>query len=99
MLGPKLRAYEEMCIHVRVWVFSFSFHLLILVVKRKDSQKSELNHCTSQEPSGEKTRKEVSVLDVGGKTPENYSRENPRNQAGTENPIHIVPQVGFEPGS
>ncbi len=27
----------------------------------KDSQKSKLNHCTSQEPHGEKTRKEVSV--------------------------------------
>ncbi len=33
------------------------------------------------------------------KTPENYSKENPRNQAGTENPIHIMPPVGFEPGS
>ncbi len=35
--------------------------------KAKDSQKSELNHYTSQEPNGEKTMKEVSVLDVGGK--------------------------------
>ena len=35
----------------------------------------------------------------GRKTPENYSRENPRSQVGTENPIHIVPPVGFEPGS
>ena len=42
-----------------------SFHFL--VVKANDSQKRELNHCTSQEPKVEKTRKEVSVLDVEGK--------------------------------
>ncbi len=65
----------------------------------KDSQKRGLNHWTSQEPHGEKTRNEGSVLDVGRKIPENYSRENPRNQVGTENPIHIVPPTGFEPGS
>ena len=43
--------------------------------------------------------KEVSVLDVGGKTPDNYSRENPRSLVGTEKPIHIVHPMGFEPGS
>ena len=43
--------------------------------------------------------KEVSVLGGGGKTPKQYSRENPRNQVGTENPIHIVPSMGFEPWS
>ncbi len=32
----------------------------------------------------------------GRKTPENFSRENPHIQAGTENSIHIVPPVGFE---
>ena len=35
----------------------------------------------------------------GRKTPENSSGENPRDQVGTENPIHIVPSVGFEPGT
>ncbi len=35
--------------------------------KAKDYQKSELNHCTSQEPNGEKAMNKVSVLDVGGK--------------------------------
>ncbi len=43
--------------------------------------------------------KKVSVLDVGGKPQEIILRKTPRNQAGTENPIHIVPPVGFEPGS
>ena len=32
----------------------------------KDSQKSKLNHCTSQELHGEKIRKEVSVLYLRG---------------------------------
>ncbi len=32
--------------------------------------------------------KEVSVLGVG---------ENPRNQVGMENPIHVVHQTAFEP--
>ena len=36
--------------------------------------------------------KEIAVLEM-------YSRENPPSQVGTENPIHIVPLVGFEPGS
>ncbi len=46
------------------------FHFISFIdsgCEAKDSQKSELNHYTSQEPKGEKTRKEVSVLDVGGK--------------------------------
>ncbi len=33
-------------------------------------------------------RKDVSVVDVGAKTQEICSRENPRNQVETENPIH-----------
>ena len=33
----------------------------------KDSYKSELNYCTSQEPLGEKTKKKISFLDVGEK--------------------------------
>ena len=32
-----------------------------------DSQKSTYNHCNNLEPNEEKTRKEVSVLDVGEK--------------------------------
>ena len=36
---------------------------------------------------GEKTNGEISVLEVGArKTPENYSRENPRSRVGTEKP-------------
>ena len=42
-----------------------SVHLFIGVVN--DSQKSKLNHFISQELNREKTMKEVSVLDVGGK--------------------------------
>ncbi len=34
----------------------------------KGSQTSELNHYTSQEPHGDETRKEVSVLEFGRKT-------------------------------
>ncbi len=48
-----------------------SFHLIYSGCDAKDSQKRELNHCTSQEPNVEKTRKEVSVLDVGGKPKKN----------------------------
>ncbi len=47
-----------------------TFHFIAFIhsgCEAKDSQKSELNRYTSQEPHGEKTRKEVSVLDVGGK--------------------------------
>ncbi len=39
--------------------------------------------------------KEVSVLDVGGKPQRIIPGKNPRNQAGTENPIHIVPPGGI----
>ena len=44
---------------------------------------------------------EISVLfRCERKTPDNYySRENQRSQEGTENPIHLVPPVWFEPGS
>ena len=31
--------------------------------------------------------------------PNHYFREDPHSWVGTENPIHIVPPVGFEPGS
>ena len=55
----------------------------------KDSQKSKLNDCTSQETNREKTRKEIS---------RRFSRENSCSQVGTENPIHKVPPVGLEPG-
>ena len=52
----------------RVWLsFRFISFLNNLVAKRRILRKKELNHCTSQEPNGEKTRKEVSVLDVGEK--------------------------------
>ena len=52
-------ATKEVCYSL---VISF-----IVVMIAKDSQKSDLNHCTSQEPNGEKTRKEVLDLEVGGK--------------------------------
>ncbi len=43
--------------------------------------------------------KEVSVLDVGEKLQRNITGKNPHIQVETENPIHIVPPMGFEPGS
>ena len=61
----------------------------------KGSQKSEHNRCTRLEPNGEKTRKKVSV---GGK-PQRIIPGKKYAARGTEKPIHIVPQVGFEPGS
>ncbi len=51
-----------------------NFHFISFIYsgcEARDSQKSEPNHCTSQEPHGEKTRKEISVLDVGGKPQRN----------------------------
>ncbi len=58
----------------------------------KDSQESECNHYmyTNQEPYGEKTRKEVSVFDVG---------EKPTQSGRACYPINIVPPVRFEPGT
>ena len=47
----------------------------------------------------ERSNADTSVLDVGGKTQENYSRENPRSQVGTENPSPYSALVGFKPGS
>ncbi len=47
-------------------VYTHSVLVINSGCKAKDSQKSELNHYTSEEPHGEKTR-EVSVVDVGGK--------------------------------
>ena len=46
----------------------FSFQLINFGCEGKDSQKRELNHCNNQEPNGEKTRNQISVSDVGGKT-------------------------------
>ena len=57
--------------------------------KPRDSQKSDLIH--SQEPNGEKTRKKVSVLDVGGKPQRVIPGENPHSPVGTENLNLIVP--------
>ncbi len=45
---------------------------------------------TSQEPHGEKKRMDVLVL-VWEENPVSYSRKNPSNQVGTENPIHSAP--------
>ncbi len=56
--------YETMTVKSS-WLFNF-IYLLILFVKPKDSQKSELNP-RAKSPDGEKTRKGVLVLDVGGK--------------------------------
>ena len=41
-------------------------------------------------------KREDNEEDVGG-NPENYPRGNPHSHVGTENPIHIVPPVGFVP--
>ena len=53
--------------------------LLFLLIhsgrEAKVSQKSECNHCTSQEPHGEKERN--GSLRCERKTPENHFRENP----------------------
>ncbi len=72
------------------FVFLFHAHLISFLnsgCEAKDSQKSELNRYTSKEPPGEKTRKEVSVLDVGGKA----QRIILRRHVGTENPIYSDP--------
>ncbi len=42
-------------------------HLINSGCEVMDYKKGKLHHCTRQETHGEKTRKEVSVLDVGGK--------------------------------
>ena len=42
-----------------------SFHSITPIVKPRTL--SKLNHCSSQEPNGEKKKKEVSILDVGEK--------------------------------
>ena len=49
----------------------------------KNSQKTELNHCTSQEPNGDKTKKNVSVLNVGGK-PKKIIQGKPITQSGKD---------------
>ena len=67
----------------------FTFHLLILVVKPRALRKANL--ITQQEPHVKKTMKEVSILDVGGKTKGNNLFEgNPLNREGTDDPTHIV---------
>ena len=45
-----------------------------------DSQKSKLNHCTSQEPHGEKTRNKVSAYMWEEKKHKNYFIENPQKE-------------------
>ena len=50
---------------------------MILVVKPRTLRKAKLITVQAKTPNGEKTRKKVSVLDVEGKTPENYSRVKP----------------------
>ena len=75
------------------------FHLTYSGCEARDSQKSKLNHCTSQEPNGEKTGKEVSGLDVEGKPQRIYYRENPHSHEETANQIHIVPQCDTNRGS
>ena len=37
------------------------------------------------------TKKEMTVLDAGGKPQRDILGKNPRDQAGTDNPIHTVP--------
>ncbi len=59
----------------KIWLANQTMKIFISFIdsncEAKDSQKSELNHYTSQEPKGEKTKEEVSVLDVAEKNPEN----------------------------
>ena len=59
----------------------------------------EANTITVQakHPNGKKTKKEISVLDVGGKL-QRIIPGKIHSQIGTENPIHIVSSVGIEPG-
>ena len=55
-----------------------SFSLINFGCEATDARNlSKLNHCTSQEPKGEKARKKVLDLDAAGKIPENYSRGKP----------------------
>ena len=67
--------------------------------KAKESLKNKLNRCTSQAPNREKTRKEVSVLDVGRKPQRIIPGKSPRNQVGTEYPVVPPPPTWFKPGS
>ena len=63
-------------------------NLFILVVKARTHRKAERDKERSYSSR------------CGRKTRETYSRENlhVRSQVGTENPVHIVPPVGFKPG-
>ena len=69
------------------YVDPISFNFFCSDCEANDSRHSKLNHWIGQEPNGEKTRKEVSVLIVGGKQPDNHFMGNPRSQLGTVNPI------------
>ena len=64
-----------------------------MVVKSRILRKTNLITTLAKKPYGVKIRTEVSVLGVGVKTSIDNSRKDPRNQAGTENPIHRVPEA------
>ena len=62
-------------INSKVQVSFLNINLISSCCEAKDSKKSKLNYCTSQEHNREKTRNDVSVLDVGGKSQRNILRK------------------------
>ncbi len=76
--------------------FRFISFLFILLVKPRTLRKANLvTVLLAKNPNGEKTKKEVSVLDVGGKLQRIIPEKTLRSQAGTENPNpHTVPPPG-----
>ena len=75
------RQHEELTIDI-----SFNF-IYSGCEANKNSQREKRTTC-SQEPNREKTRTEVSVLDVGGKPQRFIPGENPRSQVGTKTQTH-----------
>ncbi len=86
---------------IKISTWSHKAHIELdcyLFIPFVDSQQSKLNHYTCQEPHGEDIEGSFRFR-CGRKTTDNKSKENPRNQAETENPVHTAPLAGFEPGS
>ena len=72
---PNLFSFPLQQYNDQVSVEVFKFYFIYFGCESKDSLKSELNHCTSQELNGEKTRKTVSDLGVEEKPKRNISRK------------------------
>ncbi len=69
------------------------------MVKHKDSQKSKLNHNTTQELHGEKTMKEDAVLNVGEYPQRNIPGKTHAISWGLKTQSAQSSTIGFEVGS